>query len=1028
MMRRHYPWTVVGCGRAPPAGVVLCSLMIASLTACGDGNEATVAEPPAPPRAAAISVSPESIELDFIGATATLSATVTDQYGAAYNSGTVAWTSSSPSVFGVDARGVVTAVSTGSGWARAVVDGVSDSASVAVVQVPGAMNLQSGDAQEGLPGTALAHPIVVGVVDRGGSPVAGARVSFTPSTDHGSVAPDSASTDDSGNASTIWTLGAEIGPQLLTATESGGHKVEIKALGTTGSSMEVVSGARQRALPGQSLQEPIVVRVLDSRGEPFAGTTVVFMPEQSHGNVSPDSARTDANGEAAANWTLGDNTGAQTLAAYVRDGPSIELKATGLTGLGICDRTPEVRQAVMWAVRVHDCASVTDDHLRRITSLTGYLSDRGIAALYHDDFEGLINLESLDLRGNKLRDLPSGLFASLKSLKRLDISSGVPCMPPETVVNCIEQLPADIFAGLSNLEYLSLAKNRLRSLPAGVFAGLARLRTLSLTFNRLETLPVGVFADLLGLQSLWLGANRLQTLQTGVFDGLTNLRSLGIGSNSLEVLPSRLFSDLSALEELSLAFNRIHDLRPMAMTGMSNLRRLNLDGNALRDIPNNAWSGLPRLSRLRLFFNSFSHLDAAMFSGLERLDSLWIGNDVASIDAGFLSALPDIEYLWLGVEGFSALSRSPLASSSLELLFVEAWEPTNTTLRSGMFSGLSRLAKLGIISNVSRGGGSAHPTDFAGSGFVERRTVLEPVSRLVEPEAEPTLQVVEDRRQPGRAGFAGVGRASALTRLPDGLLSGLEQLENLWIWIYTDQVALSEQTFAGLRRLKSIWLDSQGLAPVPSRVFSELEGLEYLTLRHVKGGYPAVGQLPDGLFDRLTSLRTLSLSQGLTYLQDEVFSDLVSLRGLYLYYNQLASLPDGVFRGLHDLSRLDLTLNPGTPFRLLLSAERSDTADLAAPGPASVVVTLAEGAPDDITVTLAAPGATLSSSTAVVERGRVRSDPITVTRDSSHQGSVVIRLVDPSALHSPRRIECVRETRCYYGVYVAVGDSLKLFR
>ena len=162
---------------------------------------------------------------------------------------------------------------------------------------------------------------------------------------------------------------------------------------------------------------------------------------------------------------------------------------------------------------------VTDDHLRRLTSL-GYLANSGVDALYHDDFEGLINLESLDLSGNKLRALPSGLFGSLKSLKRLDISSGVPCMPPETVGNCLEQLPADIFAGLSNLEYLSLGKNRLKSLPAGVFSGLARLQTLSLAFNRLETLPVGVFADLAGLQSLGLGANRLQTLPTGVFDGL----------------------------------------------------------------------------------------------------------------------------------------------------------------------------------------------------------------------------------------------------------------------------------------------------------------------------------------------------------------------------------------------------------------------------------------------------------------------------------------------------------------------------
>ena len=58
-----------------------------------------------------------------------------------------------------------------------------------------------------------------------------------------------------------------------------------------------------------------------------------------------------------------------------------------------------------------------------------------------------------------------------------------------------------------------------------------------------------------------------------------------------------------------------------------------------------------------------------------------------------------------------------------------------------------------------------------------------------------------------------------------------------------------------------------------------------------------------------------------------------------------------MFEGLSSLQTLDLRGNPGAPFTLTLALVRTDTMDRAAPGPATVVAQLAQGAPFEMTVT-----------------------------------------------------------------------------
>ena len=116
-------------------------------------------------------------------------------------------------------------------------------------------------------------------------------------------------------------------------------------------------------------------------------------------------------------------------------------------GSGICDRTEQVRDAIVDAVSgVGDCADITATHLGQVTNL--YLVADNIAALQSTDFAGLTALDSLNLAFNKLRTLPSGVFDDLTSLTFLQLAG-----------NDLIQLPDRVFAGLTSLTTLGLRDN-----------------------------------------------------------------------------------------------------------------------------------------------------------------------------------------------------------------------------------------------------------------------------------------------------------------------------------------------------------------------------------------------------------------------------------------------------------------------------------------------------------------------------------------------------------------------------------------
>ena len=255
--------------------------------------------------------------------------------------------------------------------------------------------------------------------------------------------------------------------------------------------------------------------------------------------------------------------------------------------VGVCDRTAQVRDAILALVGVTECASVTLSQLAGIKSLV--VSDSGLSGLQEGDFELLPGLTVLHLGSNQLSQLPQAVFSDLDGLQSLNLSN-----------NSLQGLPAGVFSGLSSLIDLEMHGNHLSRLPDGAFSGLSRLRVLGLDANRLSQLSQDIFSGLSNLESLDLWQNSLQELPVGVFAGLASLRELDLHANQLSELPRTVFSNLSNLESLNLSTIRLRELPAGVFAGLSSLKALRLDANQLQSLPQGVFVGLSELRDLAL--------------------------------------------------------------------------------------------------------------------------------------------------------------------------------------------------------------------------------------------------------------------------------------------------------------------------------------------------------------------------------------------------------------------------------------------
>ena len=196
-----------------------------------------------------------------------------------------------------------------------------------------------GDDQTGPVGEALPEPLVVRVVASGGQPVVGQAVAFLlPEGESGRLDPDTAVTNSSGEALALWVLGTVPGEHQVEArlvTELADPPAELfqaSAVAADPDTLRALSPLLQPGRRGDTLEDPLIVLVVDRFGNPVSGVEVQWQVTAGEGSVSADLTGTGADGTASVSWTLGGRIGVQKVTATVpgTTGSPVTFSATVL--------------------------------------------------------------------------------------------------------------------------------------------------------------------------------------------------------------------------------------------------------------------------------------------------------------------------------------------------------------------------------------------------------------------------------------------------------------------------------------------------------------------------------------------------------------------------------------------------------------------------------------------------------------------------------------------------------------------------
>lgn len=232
---------------------------------------------------------------------------------------------------------------------------------------------------------------------------------------------------------------------------------------------------------------------------------------------------------------------------------------------------------------------------------------------------GLINLRSLDLSHNLLRELPTPTSSQEIICSRL--------CHVNLCENNLECLPAGLLH-LGHIQRLSAAKNKLKSLfniPNGTnWIGLRKLQELDVSDNLLTDLSSSVLHCLKSLNSLNVSRNKLSSFpdpwacplkickasnnqietlpDTMSIFWRTHLKEVDFSENSLKELPSYIF-ELEAIVYLKLCGNQISTLPTPNKWKCSHLRTLDLSRNQLGK------TGEPAKTRKLAFFTTWHRRD-----------------------------------------------------------------------------------------------------------------------------------------------------------------------------------------------------------------------------------------------------------------------------------------------------------------------------------------------------------------------------------------------------------------------------------
>lgn len=224
----------------------------------------------------------------------------------------------------------------------------------------------------------------------------------------------------------------------------------------------------------------------------------------------------------------------------------------------------------------------------------------------------LVNLETLDISGNKIATLNDGQpLVGLAKLKHFDISN-----------NKMVAIQDFIFRDSPNIWFTSFSGNEIASISHQAFLRNCP-KILDLSKNKLEKMHLCGWHDIF---EILLNDNQISEIDDQTFFYLLTLERLDLKHNKLTDLSVNVFAHLANLTDLDLQGNGLSELLPLVniLAPLGNLQKLDLSYNNFTDLSSDPspFANNMDISELSVSNNKIRAFHPMTFAVLENLESL----------------------------------------------------------------------------------------------------------------------------------------------------------------------------------------------------------------------------------------------------------------------------------------------------------------------------------------------------------------------------------------------------------------------
>uniref|UniRef100_H2YXG4 Uncharacterized protein n=1 Tax=Ciona savignyi TaxID=51511 RepID=H2YXG4_CIOSA len=500
------------------------------------------------------------------------------------------------------------------------------------------------------------------------------------------------------------------------------------------------------------------------------------------------------------------------------------------------------------------------------------LSNNEIKEIERDAFDGLSQLSSLVMYGNKITSLPAGIFTHMHNLQMLLMNANK--------IKCLRQ---DVFSGLRSLTLLSLYDNKLQSISRGTFANLRSIETMHLAQNPF----------ICDCHMRWLvNYVKKYKVETSGAKCAGPRRLAGKKISSAKTRKMRCNGKNIIFSASGIAAECIPEAEcPNQCRCDGSI--VDCSRQALTAIPDNI---PPYASELFLNHNRIQMITSVgLFQKLRNLKKIDLSNNqLTAIEDGAFSGAGSVLELMVRNNHLMCIGNHTFAGLST-VRHLDLYSNQIATILSGAFATMSSLSTLNLLSN---------PLD-CNCHLSWLSTWLRRKAR-----AAPTCLPVQ--KCPEQCTCEGESVGTFYTIYPIERLSFSKSDFNPPLINSAGTIVRCANT--GLTSVPvddiphdvtELYLEMNDIREIPASIKKFI----YLTTLDLSNN--DISSINDWMFSNLTRLSTLLLAYNrLRCIPPKAFTGLRSLRILSLHSNELSSLPEGAFDDLTSLSHVGFGANP----------------------------------------------------------------------------------------------------------------------